>query len=569
MPAGARDPAPGPAPWRPRARPRAETVRGRDGLLIVNARPWSGAPLAGADAIAVRGGRVLAVGAEPEVAAAAGPDAERVDARGATVTPGLVDAHLHLLAWARSLEEVALDDAASAAAVAERVARAAARGPGVVVGRGWAPHAWPDRPHRALLDRAAPGRVVLLHSRDFHAMWVSGAALAAAGITRDTPDPPGGVIERDAAGEPTGVLREHAVRGAAALDRDRPLGEETLTRAIRRLHAAGITAVHDFEGPEALQRLSLRARDGGPRVRVLMHLAHAHLDQALALGLASGIGDDSFRIGAVKLFADGTLGSRTAAMLEPYEGGGSGLDLMSAEELSATVARALGGGLAVAIHAIGDRATRRALDAFEAAGAALRRPRLPSRIEHLQLVADGDVARLVRLGVAASMQPQHAISDLDLAERAWGARCARAYAWRTFRDAGAMPAFGSDAPVEPPDPAAGLRAAVTRARSDGTPPGGWHPAQRLSLDEALTCYTSVPARLAGDDPARGTLRPGAPAELVVWNADLHALDPMDLGSAAPALTMLDGEVVHRAPPGTSRSGGAHRPTREEPWTATP
>lgn len=514
--------------------------------IIRNARPWSdGSPLSGADTIVVAGGRIEAVGREREGAGTAARGDETLDARGATVTPGLTDAHLHLCAWARSLGEIALEGSASAAEVAERVAAHARGGEGVVVGRGWEPHRWPDAPHRALLDRALGSRPVLLHSKDFHAMWVSSAALAAAGITRATLDPPGGVIERDAAGEPTGVLREHAVRTMAPLERGAALERGALEAAVRRLHASGITTVHDFEGAEASRALEALALAPGPRVRVLMHLAHADLDSALARGLASGTGDDFFRVGAVKLFADGTLGSRTAAMIEPYaEGGGRGMDLIEPAELADLARRALEGGIAVAVHAIGDRAVRSTLDAFEAAGPALARPALPSRIEHLQLVAEPDFTRLARLGIAASMQPRHAISDMELADRAWGGRCERAYAWRRMLDHGVRLAFGSDAPVEAPDAAEGMRGAVTRRRADGTPPSGWIPAQRLSLDEALSCYTSQPAVLAGSHPRLGTLRPGARADLVVWNGDLHALDPMALAGARPVLTMLDGEVVH-------------------------
>ena len=518
--------------------------------LIHNARLWSdGAPLADADAIAIEGGRIAAIGRESELAGIA--VASRVDARGATVTPGLTDAHIHLCAWARSLGEVALAGAGSAVAAAELTARHA--GPaGVILGRGWDPNGWPDAPHRSLLDGALGDRPALLHSRDFHAMWASSAALAAAGVTRDTPDPAGGVIERDGAGEPTGILREHAVRLMAALERSAPLREGALEDAVRRLHAAGITAVHDFEGPDEFRTLSAVAGNRPPaagapaRLRVLMNLAHAGLEPALSLGLVSGVGDDFFRVGAVKLFADGTLGSRTAAMIEPYEDGGTGMDLLGPEEIAAVVRRALEGGIAVAVHAIGDRAARQVLDAFEAAGEARTRPRLPSRIEHLQLVAAPDFARLARLGIVASMQPRHAVSDIAIADRGWGARCDRAYAWRAMLDHGVALAFGSDAPVEAPVAAEGLRCALTRRREDGTPAGGWHPAQALSLNEALSCYTSEPARLAGSHPRLGTLRPGALADLVVWSGDLHAMDPMALAEASPVLTMIEGEVVHRA-----------------------
>jgi hypothetical protein len=519
-------------------------------LLLHHARLWSdGRTLARDASLAVRDGHIAAIGSREELRPLEGSETEVIDARGASVTPGLTDAHLHLVAWAKSLEEIplgALRSAADCAAVVARHARAEA-GRGALIGRGWDANLWPDRPHRALLDQACPERPVLLHSKDYHALWVNGAALRAAGVTRDTPDPPGGRFERDASGEPDGIVREHAVRAFVPLAADDPAGTTAaIARAAGLLHREGVTAVHDFEGADAFRALRAMSAGPGPRVRVLMHVPHAGLDAALALGLESGVGDDAFRVGGIKLFADGTLGSRTAAMLEPYEGAaGRGMELMTPRELAETVRRALVAGLAVAIHAIGDRAVRNALDAFEAAGDALGRPRLPSRIEHLQLVDPEDAPRLARLGIAASMQPLHCTSDIDLADRAWGSRCAHAYPWRRMLASGAPLAFGSDAPVEPPAAAAGLFAATTRSRPDRTPAGGWHPAERLSLDEALSCYTSAPARLAGSWPRLGTLRPGARADVVVWSDDLHARDPLTLGEARPRCTIADGRIVFR------------------------
>ena len=519
-------------------------------LLVRNARPWSeGASLPGADAVAVSGGLIIAVGRGAELEALAGPHTRRLDAAGATLTPGLTDAHLHLVHWARSQGELSLEDAPTRADALDRLARHLAAHPDqrVVVGRGWDANRWTEPPDRASLDPVAGERVVLLHSHDFHSMWVSRGALARAGVTRATPDPEGGRIERDAAGEPTGVLREHAVRPFAALEAEAAGGAEPerVREAIRRLHALGITAVHDFEGAEAHRLLRAMTRGDGPRVRVLMHLAHAGIEPALELGLASGVGDDWFRIGALKLFADGTLGSRTAALLEPYDGTRlRGLDLLAPAELRSLVARAVAGGLSVAIHAIGDRACRSSLDAFEAAGPALARLALPPRIEHAQLVDPADVPRFARLGVAASMQPIHCTSDLDLVERFWSTRAGSSYPWRTLLDHGALLAFGSDAPVELPSAAWGLHAAVTRERAGGTPAGGFVPGQRVTLDQALAAYTVAPARLAGSWPRLGRLAAGAVADLVVWNADLHRLPPAALRGARPRVTVVAGDIVY-------------------------
>ena len=530
-------------------------------VLVRRARVWSdGAPL-DADAIAVRGGAILDVGREAALAPLVRPGTRVVDANGATVTPGLADAHLHLLAWARGISELAMGGLSSRAEAVEAVRRFAAAHPDapVLVGRGWSAERWAEPPDRAGLDAVAPDRPVLLHAHDFHTVWVNSAALRAAGINRRAPDPEGGRFERDAAGEPTGIVREHAVRAFAALEAQAPRTDDAqaLTRAVATLHARGITQVHDFEAADAMRALHALAvpraapddvaRARGPALRVLMHLPHAALDAALALGIASGTGDLRFRIGALKLFADGTLGSRTAAMLAPFEdAGGAGLDLIAPAALRDIVARAFAGGLSVAIHAIGDRAVRASLDAFEAAGPWAAKVALPPRVEHVQLADAADVPRFATLGVAASVQPQFVPSDGEAARRAWGARAERAYAWRTLRTSGALVAFGSDAPVESPGGAAMLHAAVTRSDAAGRV-RPLAPGECLDLDAALACATETPARLAGWWPALGRLAPGAAADLVLWSHDLHALPPARLHEAGARLTMIDGAIVFEAP----------------------
>jgi len=517
-------------------------------LVVTRARLWSaeGLPV-GADAIGVREGRFAAIGSGPELEALAGPATRWIDAEGATVTPGICDAHVHLLGWAHAFAELDLHGTRGAGEVLDRVRAhlAAHPGDGVVVGHGWNDDGWAEPPGRAI-DAVTGGRAVLLHAHDHHSLWANGAALRAAGVEPATPDPDGGRIERDPAGRPTGLLRENAVRLVAGLEQTasrEPTGA-ALARAVRRLHALGITAVQDFENAEAFRALRAMTRGAGPRVRVLMHLTHGGLDAALATGLESGIGDDWFRIGHVKLFADGTLGSRTADLLAPWDGTeDTGMALIPADELRRLVARAFAGGLSVAVHAIGDRACRSALDAFERAGGGAAAP-LPPRIEHVQLLDPADRPRFARLGVAASVQPVHCLTDIDQAERGWGSRCDRAYPWRTLLDAGALVAFGSDAPIEPPDVGPALAAAVTRTRADGTPPGGWTPGERIGLGEALAAFTAGPARLAGAWPRLGSLAEGARADVVVWDRDLHAATPAGLRDAAARVTILDGEVVY-------------------------
>lgn len=514
-------------------------------LVLRNAKVWTGGRvLADADAVAIAGGAIAAIGRARDL----GDAAETIDAQGATVTPGLTDAHIHLLAWARSLGELDLADAGSAAEVARRVAGATSR-EGAIVGRGWDEYRWPEPPHRAALDRVAPDVPVLLHRHDFHALWVNGEVLRRAGITRGTPDPAGGVIERDAAGEPTGVLKENAVRLVAGLTPvpDAASDRERLRQAIARLHAQGVTAVHVFEGSRSRRLLREIARGESGALRVLMHLPHASLDAALAARVRSGAGDTRFRIGAIKLFADGTLGSRTAALLAPFADTGTpGMELIAPRDLVELVGRGARGGLATAIHAIGDRAVRSALDAFEAAGEHRGTLALPGRIEHVQLLDSADLPRFGRLGVAASLQPTHAISDREVVETAWGDRLDRAYPWETLRAAGARLAFGSDAPVEPADAPRTLHAAVTRTDVAGKPAGGWTPGEKLPLDVALTASTEGPARLAGNWPALGRLAAGAEADVVLWDRDLHACPPERLHEAKASITIVAGRIVHAA-----------------------
>lgn len=544
-------------------------IRPRADLVMLNVRPWSGgAMLTDADTVAVGAGRVLAVGRAAELAPLITAETRRLDGGGGTLTPALVDGHIHLVAWARSRAALELFDCRSRAEALDRVAGylSAHPGTGTVVGRGWDANVWSEPPERGALDAATGPRPVVLHSKDFHSLWVNSAALARAGVTRLTRDPPGGRLERDAAGEPNGIAREHAVRLFAALTPREGL-EADLTRvhdAVRALHAQGITAVHDFEGAEEHRVMRTMTRSDGPRVRVLMHIAHAGLDHALALGLASGTGDDGFRVGALKLFADGTLGSQTAALLEAYEGSADcGLELIEPAELTALVGRATAGGLAVAIHAIGDLAVRSSLDAIDAAGPAARATALPPRIEHVQLLHPTDLPRFAALGVLASMQPSHCTSDIDNAHRHWGRRVDRSYPWRSLLRSGARLVFGSDAPVESPSTAHGLLSAVTRQRADGTPAGGFVPAERLDLDSALTAYTEGAARASGSWPRMGRIALGALADLALWSADLHQIAPSELSGARVIATVMGGDVVYEwtGPPPDAASLEPHAAAR--------
>ena len=521
-------------------------------LLIVNARPWSGHPLDG-DAVLVHDGRIVAVGGMASLRDERAAQ-HVVDARGGTVTPGLVDAHIHLVPWARARRQPDLHGCTSREAALERVRAALATSPAgaaqaPLVGRGWDDASWAAPPEAAALDAIAPDRPVLLHRHDFHALWVNTAALRAAGVSKVTPDPEGGRFERGPDGGLSGLVREHAVRSFQALEeRAAPAVDGALLdEAAAALHAEGVTGIHDFQRTQVDWEWT-RALAARRRLRVLQHVGPEQVADARRLGIRGGApaeagsGDTWFRTGSLKLFADGTLGSRTAAMLEPYaDTAGCGMVLLTAAQMAEQIDAAAAAGCSVAIHAIGDAAVRHALDAIAARHAALARLALPPRIEHVQLLHADDLGRFAALGVAASMQPQHATTDAPVARRAWGARCALGYPWRALLATGVTLAFGSDAPVEPPCANLGLAAAVSRIGADGE---AFESGQSLTLDEALLAYTASACALAGGGLGSGRLEPGAAADLVVWDRDLHEAGPRQLAEARPRLTALAGEIVY-------------------------
>jgi predicted amidohydrolase YtcJ len=503
-----------------------------------------------AEAVLVRGGRVAAVGRWAEVRARA-PDADVLELPGLTLTPGLTDSHVHLVEWALGRRGVDLTEARSPTEAADAVARydGPARGDWII-GRGWNPHHWTESPHRDALDRVRPDRPVLLQSLDMHSLWANSAALRAAHIHAGTADPDGGRIERDERGEPTGVLRENAMPLAQRAVPEPAMEDrrEAVLDAQRTLHRWGVTGVHTVE-PDSLGLLE-SMRDGGLlRLRVLQHLPVARLDDAIRLGVRSGFGGEWLRIGGVKMFLDGALGSLTALLRDPYIGTGAdrGVATLDPDEFRAIVRRGTAAGLAMTVHAIGDAAVDLALDVLGGEGAALTGP-VPHRVEHAQLVAPDRLGRAggppdpALRGLVCSMQPSHLMTDWPAVDRHWGERGRWAFPCRSLEEAGAILALGSDAPVDPPDPRLGLYAAVARRSLNGNPDGGWHPDERLSVGRALAGYTSGPARAAGD-PRQGRLEPGAFADLVAWDRDPLAETAEGLREMRAVLTMVGGKVV--------------------------
>jgi predicted amidohydrolase YtcJ len=531
-------------------------------LLVTNGIIHTGDPaLPRAEALVIRQGRLAYVGSADNAAdcAQALSSADRgcyetLDLRGAYVLPGLTDAHMHLDWYALGLEQVqAGTDTLDACLqrVEARVQRTRAVGSAGdwITGLGWDHNLWRGGfPTRHLLDRVAPANPVALVAKSGHATWVNSLALKRAGITRQTPDPADGRIMRDAEGEPTGILLE----GAAALVRriqPEPTVEE-LTDAIRRalpaIHRLGLTGVHDMGGSDNLRALQRLRAEGTLTLRILKSIPLQNLKAAIQLGLESGLGDAMLRLGHVKMFADGALGPRTAWMLQGYDDAPDdhGVTTMMPDEIRDAVQQAANHGLAVAIHAIGDRANREVLDALGELEPSRRCLSLPHRIEHAQLLHPDDIPRLAALGVSASMQPIHATSDMEIAEEHWGERCRGAYAWRSLLRAGVHLAFGSDAPVESLDPLAGIHAAVTRRRPDGSPgPNGWRPQERLTLDEAIAGYTQGPALAAGMEHQLGALTTGRLADLTILDRDLAAIEPQGILQAKVIATMVAGEML--------------------------
>lgn len=507
-----------------------------------------------AEAIAIAGGRILAVGLRDRVMERRGPGTEILDMGTGLVTPGLVDAHAHLLGLGRSLEEVDLRGARSIDEVVQRV-RTQDRGQAWLTGRGWDQNLWADpaMPTHAPLSAAFGERPVWLRRVDGHAGWANAAALKAAGVGRGSADPEGGEILRDASGEPTGVLVDAAMGLMQPPEASRDDLRRQLEAAQAHVLARGLTGVHDM--------------GVGPRVDALYREHDDHDDPARRLGLrVVGYADASwlptlereaerptpehrYALAGVKLYADGALGSRGAALLEPYHDRPDHRGLMQQDlaTLQAQCDQAARRGLQLATHAIGDAANRAVLDAYAAVIEAHALVDARPRIEHAQVVDPSDIPRFAAHHVIASMQPTHATSDMAWVPARLGPRRLEgAYAWRRFLEAGVPLCFGSDFPVELVDVTHGLYAAITRQDAEGQPPGGWLADQRLELGEAIAAFSSGAAFASFSEGFLGRVAPGFQADLTCFRDDLRTLAPIELRAAPVAATLVAGEVRYRA-----------------------
>lgn len=535
-----------------------------------------------AHALAAVGGKIMALGeSEALLAIHQGPDTVVIDARGAVVLPGLIDAHGHLMNLGRLLRTVDLIGTGSAEEVLEKVRVAAqARAPGEwILGRGWDQNDWDVKefPTGEMLDGAAPANPVFLERIDGHVAWVNTPALEAGDVTATTPDPEGGRVMRDPSGRPTGILVDYATD---LVDRVIPVPDDAelgamLQAAQERVVSLGMTGVHDMGvGPDTLALYRRWDHEGRLIPRIVAYFS-ARSPAAIEWWREEGAALHAepgwrLRVRGPKIYADGALGSRGAALLAPYSDAPttSGLLLTDPDSLRAIVAGALKLGLQPAIHAIGDRGNRVALDAIEAgerewasanppapcateggagAGCGGALPAIPPRIEHVQVVALEDIPRFAKLGVIASFQPTHATSDMYWAEERVGPERIRgAYAWRRLRDAGARLACGSDFPVESPNPFFGIYAAVTRQDQEGWPAGGWRPEERMTREEALACFTRDAAWATGMEDEVGTLSVGKCADFVIIDRDPLTAPAADLWKTRVLRTVIDGETVYEA-----------------------
>jgi predicted amidohydrolase YtcJ len=525
-------------------------------LVIHNAKIYTQNPAQElGSALVIENGRILAVGTDDEILNSF-TASNSFNACGCTLIPGLTDAHIHLEEYALSLQKVDCETQTKVECL-QRVATRAVTTPigEWIQGHGWNQNNWRDGYGSASqLDDIAPRNPVYLTHKSLHCAWANNIALYLAGIDHNTPDPAGGHIGRSQNGDPDGILFESAMNLIESAIPEPSL--EQVEKALRStqpiLWKMGLTGVHDFDRSRCFTALQVLHQSDELKLRVVKSIPLENLPQAIALGLRSGFGDDMLRIGSVKLFTDGALGPHTAAMLQPYEDDpqNTGLLLMDTEELFLYGQQAASNGISMAVHAIGDHANHEVLNAFtqlrefERSKQFQAKTQLRHRIEHVQILHPDDIRRFSSLNIIASMQPIHATSDMLMADQFWGKRSALAYAWREQIASGSTLVFGSDAPVESPNPFWGIHAAVTRRRSDGTPSTqGWYPEQRLSITEAVQAYTTGPAYAAYMENQVGRLAPGYLADLILVNNDPYTCSPDDLLNIRPLATMVGGKWV--------------------------
>jgi predicted amidohydrolase YtcJ len=527
-------------------------------LVIENGKVWTvNEAQPQAEAVACLGKQIVAVGTNAAIRQWIGPETQVIDLAGKLVLPGFNDAHVHFFSGGEGRAGVQLRDTKSEDEFRARIAAFAAEQPTGrwITGGSWDHENWhPARlPTRQLIDAVSAGHPVFVSRLDGHMALANSQALQLAGITRDTPDPPGGTIVRDPSGEPTGVLKDAAMERVDQVIPRRSEDQiaEAVRAAMRYAAENGVTSVQDMSAAPAILRVyeALLAR-GELTVRISGHQPLAQWERLAAIGLHADFGGEKLHIGGLKGFADGSLGSTTALLFEPYldapnTSGLANSEMIPESKMLDHILEADRAGLQIAVHAIGDKANHIILGMYEEAerrnGPRDRR----FRIEHAQHLLRDDIPRFAKLHVLASMQPYHCIDDGRWAEKRIGPQRAQTtYAFRALLNSGAMLAFGSDWPVAPMVPLMGIYAAATRRTLDGKHPDGWVPEQKISVAEAITAYTMGSAYASFDEKIKGSIEPGKLADMVVVSEDILSIPPEEIEKAQVEMTVFDGKVIH-------------------------
>lgn len=505
-----------------------------------------------ANSIAVADGRILEIGSKSKLISLRRHGFSVIDLKKRSILPGIIDSHLHLLGLGFSLQEVDLQNISSFNKVITILTIAARKLPAGrwLLGRGWNKNLWGGNfPDKAILDKICPDNPVHLYSKDGHSLWVNSAALRIAGIDRNTPDPPGGQIKRLSNGEPSGILFENA---CYLVDKMLPtptsdMQWDALKRAVKKLNSLGITAVGDADWRKGRFGLFIQVADKELlTLRVFLMLSPDDVDSAGYLGIGNGFGNRFVNLGALKLYADGALGSQSAWMHEPYEGNreNTGIPTLTDEQLEMYYEKTHIKRIPLAIHAIGDRANSFLLDFFGKKQSISRKLGLKHRIEHVQVLRKEDIGKFKKYDVAASMQPVHLIADRDVADRHWGERSRYAYAFNSLLKSGARLGFGSDAPIESANPFLGIYAAVSR-KSPGDTRDSWYPEQCITLNQAVAAYTTGAAEICGWREKLGRIAEGMAADFVVLSDDIFKVKTETIPEIKPLATIVDGQIVYQ------------------------
>jgi len=519
-----------------------------------------------ASAAAVKGDKFVAIGSNEEVLGLTGRETNKIDLGGRLVLPGFTDSHFHFYDWALGRKWIDFSACSSLADFIATLRKVVEKDDtqsffpgGWVLGQKWNESEWPEgrTPTRTDLDSVSKSKPIIAWRSDLHLAVVNSKALELAGIGDNTRDPDFGRLGRDPSGSLNGILQDRAidlVKGKIPVP-----GEGDVAGAMHEgipvLHAMGITGLHDFrlmdgkDGAPSFKALQILDKEGTLELRVWMCLSWKVLEEAVRIGLKTGMGSENLRIGHIKIFADGSVGARTAWVSEPYIDGGSGFPLMDMEELAGFVKLAQSSGLSVAVHAIGDRANHELINMFHTLKQQgfLHPAQLtaPHRIEHLQLLRTEDIQLLSKLDIMGSVHPAQLVDDIILSEKCLGPRANMAFRFRDLLDHGIDLAFGSDCPVADPNPLVGIHAAVTRQHLDGSPEGGWHPEQRISVQEAVKAYTSAPAHITGRGHALGSISAGKLADFVVLEKDIFNIPPETIPDVNIDMTFIGGRIVYQ------------------------